>query len=176
MSVGAWTTEKGTVMKTRAGCSACLPVSGSIAVMSNWFRPRRRSTSTLHVPSGATITRIGSWPGVVIETVAPGAEVPRNVYDVVDSSTSETAVAGSVTAIVGGLANRSSWMPRYAAKATTPTTSRSATTMPGEKVNPRAGAWMARGTTMTGSLGLSSPRSARHWSRISSGSRPRYSA
>ena len=52
-----------------------------------------------------------SWPGVRIDTVAPGSVSPSSVYVVVASSTSMTAVAGWVTAIVGGLAKRRTWTP-----------------------------------------------------------------
>ena len=58
------------------------------------------------------MTWYGSRPGVAIETVAPGSVVPSSVYRVVDSSTSMTAVAGWVTAIVGGFAKRRTWTPR----------------------------------------------------------------
>ena len=99
-----------------------------------------------------------------------------SVYLVVDSSTSMTFVAGWVTAIVGGLEKRSTWIPRYAPKATTTTVSSAATTMPGEKVRPLRGVAIGFGTTMAGACSLPSPRSLRHWSRTSSGSSPRYSA
>ena len=57
VSVGASTTLNGTVMNTRAGVSAVLPVSGSRAVMSNWLRPRRSSTSTLQLPAESADSR-----------------------------------------------------------------------------------------------------------------------
>ncbi len=84
-----------------------------MALTSNWLRPRRRSTSYAHVPSDVAVTWYGCcWPGVTIETVAPGRVVPSSVYLVVDSSTSMTAVVGWVTAIVGGFAKRRTWTPR----------------------------------------------------------------
>ena len=52
------------------------------------------------------------WSAVLIVTEPPGMEVPSKTYDVVSSSTSMTAAAGVVTAMVGGLAKRSSWTPR----------------------------------------------------------------
>ena len=48
VSVGASIARNGTVMKMRMFSSECLPVSGSSALTSNWFRPRRRSTSAVH--------------------------------------------------------------------------------------------------------------------------------
>ncbi len=74
-----------------------------------------------------------------MEIVAPAIESPRRTYSVVSSSTSMTALAGDVTAIVGGLANRRSCTPRYAANARTATVRRAKTTRPGEKVRPLRG-------------------------------------
>ena len=96
-------------MRMRTGFCACLPVSGSVAVISNSFRPRRRSTVLLHVPSASAVKMILSGPDVPIEIVAPGIDIPRSVYCVVESSIWVTACAGSVTAIVGGFTKRSSW-------------------------------------------------------------------
>ena len=60
--------------------SACLPVSGSVAVTLNSLRPRRSSTSTVQLPASSAVTWIGwSRPGIVTETVAPGLVVPRRV-------------------------------------------------------------------------------------------------
>jgi hypothetical protein len=60
-------------MKIRGVVSAVFPVSGSTAVMSNWLRPRRRSTSLLHLPAASAETRYGSSrPAAVIVIVAPG--------------------------------------------------------------------------------------------------------
>src|SRR3954454_7891825 len=101
-------------MKTLTVPSDRLPVSGSRDVTSNWLRPRRRSTAAAHSPSDLAVTWYGSRPGVAIETVAPGSVVPSRVYVVTDSSTSTTAVAGWVTAMVGGLVKRRTWIPRYA--------------------------------------------------------------
>jgi len=101
--VSIWT--NGTVMTTRAGFSAGLPVSGSSAPMSNWLRPRRRSTSAVQRPWASAETRYGcDRPGVSIVIVAPGIEVPRSTYEVVSSETSRTAVEGVVTSSVGGFA------------------------------------------------------------------------
>ena len=112
LSVGASMTRNGTVMKIRGVVSAVFPVSGSTAVMSNWLRPRRRSTSLLHLPAASAETRYGSSrPAAAIVIVAPGIEVPRSVYVVVSSGTSMTNCDGLVTASVGGLANRTSWTP-----------------------------------------------------------------
>src|SRR5262245_38681277 len=96
-----------------------LPVSGSTWLSSSWFRPRRRSDWVAHCPSESAVTLYGSRPGVATDTDALGAEVPRSRYDVEVSSTSSTATDGSVTAIVGGLAKRSSWTDRYTPNATT---------------------------------------------------------
>src|SRR5689334_13094306 len=67
-SVGASTWRNGTVMNTCIVSSECLPVSGSTALMSNWLRPRRRSTAADHAPSDRAVTWYGSRPGVAIET------------------------------------------------------------------------------------------------------------
>ena len=106
-------------------------------------------------------------------TVAFGRVTPRSVYEVAESSTSTTAVAGSVTEIVGGFAKRSSWTPRYAPNASTPMVISARTTMNGEKVRPWRGAARGRGTEMVAGTSLGSPRSRRHCSRTSSASRPR---
>ena len=60
------------------------------------------------------MTWYGSRPGVPSSmlTVALGSVRPRRVYEVAESSTVATAVAGSVTEMVGGFAKRSSWTPR----------------------------------------------------------------
>ena len=87
-------------------------MSGSIADTSNWLRPRRRSTSADHVPSGPALIWYGSRPGVAMLTVPPAIVVPRNVYELTESSTSMTVGEGSVTAIDGGLAKRRTWIPR----------------------------------------------------------------
>ena len=55
-----------------------------------------------------------------------------------------------MTAIVGGLAKRRSWTPRYAPNARTPRVSRAKTTRLGEKVRPWRGAAIGRGTARTG--------------------------
>ena len=75
------------------------------------------------------------------------------------SSTSMTAAAGCVTAIVGGLAKRSTWTPRYAPKASTTTVSSAKTTMLGEKVSPWRAPRSGCGTTIAGGCSLASPRS-----------------
>ena len=92
--------------------SECLPVSGSSALTSNWLRPRRRSTGTDQRPVESAVTPYGSRPGVATLTVAPAIVMPRRVYEVMVSSTSTTAAAGSVTATVGGFAKRRSCTPR----------------------------------------------------------------
>ena len=83
-------------------------------------------------------------------TVAPASVVPRRVYEVMESSTSATAFGGWVTAIVGGLAKRRSWTPRYAPKTRTPTVISARTTMNGENVRPLRGAARGRGAIGTG--------------------------
>ena len=57
VSAGASATLNGTVMNTRAGVSAVLPVSASSALMSNWLRPRRSSTSTCQLPAESADSR-----------------------------------------------------------------------------------------------------------------------
>src|SRR3954471_1308746 len=80
VSVGASIWRNGTVRNSLTVPSERLPVSGSSALTSNWFRPRRRSTSYAHVPSEVAVTWNGcSWPGDRIETVAPGSVVPLSV-------------------------------------------------------------------------------------------------
>src|SRR5438477_5801627 len=59
LSVGAWIARNGTVIRIVRGDSADLPVSGFVAVTSNWLLPRRRSTSALHEPSAAAVARYG---------------------------------------------------------------------------------------------------------------------
>ncbi len=112
VSVGASMTRNGTVMNRWMVSSDVLPVSGSRALTSNWLRPRRRSTSAAHAPVEPAVTSSGSRPGVAIETVAPGSDVPSSVYVVVVSSTSMTATEGCVTDTVGGLVKRSTWIAR----------------------------------------------------------------
>ncbi len=121
------------------------------------------------------MTRCGSSrPASVIVTVAFGADVPLSVYWVASSATSITAVAGVVTAIVGGFANRTSWSPRYTANTPMKIVRRAATTTTGENVRPWRGASSGRGTARTGSGGTAvSPRSRFHWRMTSSGSSPR---
>src|SRR3954451_24843132 len=106
--VGASIWRKGTVISSDTAFSDRLPVSGSTALTSNWLRPRRSSTVVAHAPSASALTVYGSRPGVAIEIVAPGADVPLRTYWSLDSSTWTTAAAGSLTAIVGGLAKRRS--------------------------------------------------------------------
>ena len=166
-------TRNGTVMNRWSVSSERLPVSGSCGTDIELV-----STATQvdvgrpgPVELGGDEQRVLS--GVAIETVAPGSEVPSSVYVVVVSSTSTTAVAGWVTETVGGLVKRRIWMPRYAPNARMTTVSRATTTMLGEKVRPWRGAAIGFGTTMAGATSLGSPRSCRHWSRTSSGSRPR---
>jgi hypothetical protein len=108
-----------------------------LALTSNVLRPRRTSTVYVQAPVESAVVRYGSSrPAALISTVAPGEVVPRTVYWVEESSRSKTAAGGSLTAIVGGRANRSSWTARYAPKATTPTVRIAATTMPELKVSP----------------------------------------
>ncbi len=57
LRVGASITRNGTVMNTRSVFSDVLPVSGSSALMSNWLRPRRRSTSAVQAPASSAVTR-----------------------------------------------------------------------------------------------------------------------
>src|SRR4029077_1505117 len=103
--VGALNAGKGPRMKTWAGCSDVLPVTGSAALMSNWFGPRRKSTSAAHVASAAAKTRYGcSRPGVLIEIAAPGTDVPRRTYDVAVPSSARMPAAGAVTTRAGGRA------------------------------------------------------------------------
>ena len=103
-----------------------------------------------------------------------GIDVPRRVYEVASSATSITAWPGSVTASVGGLANRISWTPMNTANTAIRTVSRAATTTAGENVRPWRGDSIGRGTASTGSAGIvASPRSRFHWRMTSSGSRPR---
>ena len=63
----------------RRVCPYRLPVSGSVAVMSNWLRPRRRSTSADHCPSGSAVTWTGSRPGRGDRDRRAGSDVPRSV-------------------------------------------------------------------------------------------------
>src|SRR3954447_1321208 len=174
-SVGASITRNGTVMKTRSVFSDVLPVAVSSALTSNWFRPRRRSTSTDQRPASSAVTRYGSSrPASFTVTVALGIEVPRSVYEVVSPLTSITACGGFVSAIVGGFAKRTSWIPMYTANTAMSTVSSAATTITGEKVNPWRGAASGFGTARAGSAGTAvSPRSRRHWRMASSASSPR---
>ena len=154
VSAGASATLNGTVMNTRAGVSAVLPVSASSALMSNWLRPRRSSTSTCQLPAESADSRYGwSLPAAVTVIVALGIEVPRSVYTVASSATSTTAVAGSVTASVGGFANRISCTPRKTANTAIRTVSSAATTTAGENVRPWRGASSGLGTASAGSGG-----------------------
>jgi len=66
-NVGASTWRNGTVMNTCIVSSECFPVSGSTALMSNWLRPRRRSTAADHAPSDRAVTWYGSRPGVTAD-------------------------------------------------------------------------------------------------------------
>ncbi len=78
--VGASTSGNGTVMTTSTGFSTLLPVSGSVALTLNWFRPRRSSTSADHVPLAVAVARTGwSRPATATDTSAPGSDVPRRV-------------------------------------------------------------------------------------------------
>src|SRR6185369_6857479 len=105
LRVGAWIARNGTVIRIVRGVSADLPVSGFVAVTSNWLLPRRSSTSTFHEPSAAAVARYGwATPGEVITIVEPGVDVPARRYAVVTSSTTMTAWAGLVTARSGALA------------------------------------------------------------------------
>ena len=99
---GASIWANGTVMTTWAVWSGCLPVSGSVASILNWFLPRRRSTSTLQAP----VESADAWrepPAASTVTVPPGIVVPLRTYEAVPSSTVIVATAGVVTVIVGGL-------------------------------------------------------------------------
>ena len=91
-----------------------------------------------------------STSAVLIVTEPPGMVVPSSRYDVASSSTSRTATAGSLTAIVGGFEKRRSCMPSQTMKTTTNATSNAKTIRLGENVSPRRGAAIGRGTEMTG--------------------------
>jgi hypothetical protein len=112
VTTGAVAPPYGTVMYTRAGVGLVFPVSESVAVTSNWFRPRTSETCADHRPSGPAVTRTVSRPGVSTETVAPAVVVPRSVYAVAAASASMTAFSGSVIAIDGGWEKRKTWTPR----------------------------------------------------------------
>src|SRR5918993_2739035 len=112
-SVGASSTRNGTVMNTFSVFSDGFIVSGSSALIVNSLRPRRSWTSAVQRPEASADTRYGcSRAASSIVTVALGVDVPASVNSVASSPTSTTAVTGEVTASVGGLANRTSWMPR----------------------------------------------------------------
>ena len=86
------------MITTARGVSVALPVSGSTALMSNWFWPRRRSTwSSTRRSERPSRGTAGPGPATSTVTVAPGSTCPQAVRRRV-SSTSKTAVAGFVTA------------------------------------------------------------------------------
>ncbi len=154
LSVGASMTRKGTVMNTRSVFSDGLPVSGSSALMSNWLRPRRSSTSAVQRPSSSAVTRYGcSRPAASTVIVAPAIEVPRSRKLVVSSFTSMTACGGFVSASVGGFANRTSCTPMYTANTAIRMVSSAATMITGEKVRPCLGAASGLGTDEGGLRG-----------------------
>src|SRR5207244_7822295 len=79
VSVGACTTEKGTLMMIWTFCSEILPVSGSVAQTVKSLRPRRRVTSCVHEPSAPAETCV-VWSGASwMFTVPRGIVVPRSV-------------------------------------------------------------------------------------------------
>ena len=76
---GAWTTEYGTLMMIWTCLSEFFSVSGSVAETVKSFRPRRRGTTWLHVPS-VPAEMCSCWPlPSAMLTVAPGTVVPRSV-------------------------------------------------------------------------------------------------
>src|SRR5690349_10989221 len=104
-SVGPCAWLIGTVITTWAGVSVCLPVSGSVASIVNVFRPRRTSTVALHAP----VESADTWrvpPAISIVIVAPGIDLPSNVYEVAVSSSWRVASRGDVIERVGGFAKR----------------------------------------------------------------------
>ena len=103
-SVGAWKTRKGTVMHDLRGVSDCLAglrVDGA-DVEPVLAAPEVDLEDQSPLGSGRDADRL-LWPAALIVTVAPGVEVPASRNEVASSSTSNTAVAGLVTASVGGL-------------------------------------------------------------------------
>ena len=168
--------RNGTVMSSRIGLlGASCRYRDRAALTSNWFRPRRRSTSAVHVAVASAVTLYGSRPGRGDrDRRARRASSRAACRSVAASSTSITAVAGSVTAIVGGFAKRSSWTPRYAAEGEDADgqqgdddeARRERQALARRRDRPRHG-------DDRGGLTLASPRSRRHWGRTSSGSSPR---
>src|SRR4029077_967254 len=121
------------------------PVSGSVADTWKSLRPRRSGTTWLQVPSAPAVTCTVWFEASVTLTVPCGIVTPWSVYVVAVSSTVLTALAGSVTEIVGGLLKRSTWMARYPTDATSTRVMSALTMIAGEEVRPCRGAALRRG-------------------------------